>query len=178
MIKISKHLKLQEITIDKHLVLYNLMNEIYPPEYNHFWLDDSSWYINSQYSKENLQKELLEENQEYYFVVFKDEVVGILRLLFDVRMKNFPDKKSIKLHRIYLHNKVQGNGIGKAVLNYVESVTKENNYTFLWLEGMEKKPSAIKFYEKFGFTKGDEYLYEFDLLKKEYQKMIAVYKEY
>ena len=178
MLQLTKNLALKTIEVHDHTTLYNLMNEIYPPEYNHFWLDDSSWYINSQYSIENLQKELSEENQCYYFVVFKDEIVGILRLLLNVKMKAFENKKAIKLHRIYLHNKVQGNGIGKAIINYVEQLTKENNYAVLWLEGMEKKSEALNFYKKLGFLKGDEYLYEFDLLKKEYQKMIALYKEY
>jgi len=178
MIHLKKEICLQKITIDNHAQLYNLMCEIYPVEYNHFWLDDSSWYINNQYSKENLQKELEEENQHYFFIIFKNEVVGILRLLFDTKMNSFPNKKGVKLHRIYLHNKVQGNGIGKVILNYVETLVKEKNYDILWLEGMEKKPLALKFYENFGFKKGDEYLYEFDLLKKDYQKMIAVYKNY
>ena len=178
MISITEHISLQNITIENHAQLYDLMCEIYPPEYNHFWLDDSSWYINSQYSKENLAKELTEDNQHYYFVVYKEEVIGIVRLLFNLEMKSLPDKRSVKLHRIYLHPKVQGNGIGKAVLNYIETFIKSKNYEVLWLEAMEKKPLALKFYQKFGFKIGDAYLYEFDLLKKDYQKMIAVYKEY
>ena len=154
------------------------MSEIYPAEYNQFWLDGSSWYINSQYSKENLQKELSEENQRYYFVVYKEESIGIIRLLFDTAMKNLHHKKAVKLHRIYLLKKVQGNGIGKLVLQYVERLVKSENYAILWLEAMEKKPLALKFYKNFGFIEGNKYLYEFDLLKKEYQKIIAVYKEY
>lgn len=178
MIYINKGINLQEITLNDHIKLYHLMCEIYPREYNHFWLDDSSWYINSQFSKENLKKELAEEKQYYYFVLYEEEVIGIVRLLFDKELEKYPAKKSVKLHRIYLHHKVQGKGIGKAVLQYIETFVKSENYDYLWLEAMEKKPLALKFYQNFGFKKADEYLYEFDLLKKEYQKMIAIYKEY
>ena len=43
---------------------------------------------------------------------------------------------------------------------------------------MEEKPSAINFYLKNGYKVFDEYPYDFDLLRKEYQQMKAMYKEY
>lgn len=178
MINLNKETSLQEIKIHDYSKLYDLMSEIYPTEYSHFWLDDSSSFINNQFNKENLEKELSEKKQQYFFVIYKNEIVGILRLLLDYKMAKFPTKKTIKIHRIYLHNKVQGKGVGKLILNYVENFTKENNYNILWLEAMEKKPQALNFYKNFGFNIGDEYLYEYVLLKKEYQKMIAFYKEY
>jgi len=178
MIHLNDYITLKEITINNHVQLYDLMCEIYPKEYKYFWKDDSLWYINNQFHKNNLQKELSEENQQYFFVIYKDEVVGILRLLFKTTIKKFPKEKALKLHRVYLHNKVQGKGIGNAILNFVEEKTKEKKHAILWLEAMEKKPLALKFYKNFGFEVLDEYLYEFDLLKKDHQKMIALYKKY
>jgi len=175
--KISENIFLQELQNNNYGELYELMYRIYPPEYNAFWKDDCSWYINNQYSKNNFQKELLEENQRYFFVIHNDKKVGILRLLFDENPEKISDKKCLKLHRIYLDNKIQGKGIGTAVLKQVDEIAKENNCAFVWLEAMEKKPLAIQFYQRNGYQQFDEYFYEFDLLRKDYQKMMAFHKK-
>jgi len=174
--KLYKQVQLQNINYNDFDKLHKLMCKIYPSEYNDFWLDDCSWYINNQYSKKNIGKELQEENQLYYFVTFENKTIGILRLLINKPPKN-TSEKYMKLHRIYLDNKYHNLGLGTIVLNKVTALAKRNNCTKIWLEAMEKKPLAINFYQKNGFKKIDEYLYEFSLLKKEYQKMIAFCKE-
>ncbi|MDJ0644561.1 MAG: GNAT family N-acetyltransferase [Flavobacteriaceae bacterium] len=177
LLKISDTLKLQPISLEDHNTLFNLMLEIYPPEYKHFWEDGGAWYINSQYSKENLIKELSEPNQAYYFVLYNNEIIGILRLLFDISLDALHTKKAVKLHRIYLHQKMQGKGIGKQLIMHIESIVKQKHYEVLWLEVMQKQPQALHFYENLGFVLVDSYSYQKELLYKKYRTMYAVYKE-
>ena len=54
MIKISENIQLKEILNSDSELLFRLMKEIYTPAYQHFWIDQGAWYINSQYSKENV----------------------------------------------------------------------------------------------------------------------------
>ena len=169
---------LEAIKLDNHQAFYNLMWRIYPTEYAHFWKnEDCNFYINNQFSKETLSKELDEEKQLYFFVVDKGEYVGVLRLKFDEYPKKLTDKKCIKLHRIYLDAKVQGKGLGTKISQFIDEVTKLNGYEFIWLNAMEKKRNAIQFYLKNGYQVFDEYPYDFNLLKEEYQQMLAMYKE-
>ena len=88
---------LREVTLENHQEFYDLMWRIYPPEYAHFWKnEDCTFYINNQFSKETLSKEL-KEKQLYYFVVENNESVGILRLKFDeLAAKTIDAKRVIK----------------------------------------------------------------------------------
>jgi hypothetical protein len=114
MIYINSQISLQPIQLEDSKLLFELMQKIYPQAYDYFWEDGGIWYVNSQYSKDNIKEELAQKNADYYFVVYNEELVGNFRIIWDEFIPDFEDKlKSVKLHRVYLHAKTQGNGIGK-----------------------------------------------------------------
>ena len=87
-------LHLQPITLTKHNALLQLMQRIYPPAYQHLWINnDCNWYINSQYNLKQLTTELQNKNANYYFVEYNNITIGILRL---VHQKSLA---TTKLHR-------------------------------------------------------------------------------
>jgi GNAT superfamily N-acetyltransferase len=163
-IQVSNSIKLEDISLINHGDLTDLMREIYPPMYHHLWEDKGEWYLKELYSKENLQKELLEENQEYYFVLYKEENIGILRMISNVDFNGIPDEKSIMLHRIYLHPKTQGKGLGKELLNWIENISKERKKETLWLKAMDTQEQALHFYQNSGFSIIKKTTLEFSLL--------------
>ena len=71
MIQISKNIQLKNIHNSDSESLFILMKEIYSYTYSHFWKDKGDWYINSQYSKENLLKDLSQKKSDYYFIDIK-----------------------------------------------------------------------------------------------------------
>ena len=176
LIKVSNSIQLQEITLNNQVELYDLMREIYLPMYHHLWEDKGEWYLNELYLKENLQKELLEENQEYYFVLYEGETIGIVRVISNVDINGFLDKKAIMLHRIYLHPKTQGKGIGKELLNWIENISKERNNETLWLKAMDTQEQALLFYQKKGFSIIKKTSLEFTLLHKDLRGMYIMSK--
>lgn len=176
MIQITKHISLQPIKAKDSKDVYDLMVKVYPQAYSHFWKDKGEWYIKSQYSKENIQKEVLEENSDYYFVVFNNETIGNLRVLWNTNLPGFEDKKSVKLHRIYLHSKSHGNGIGKALITWLENISKQKKYELIWLDAMNEKPQAFQFYKKLGYQYYSHEYLNFDLLYDEVRKMSQLYK--
>ena len=176
MIKISTHLFLEPIKTSDDKVLYSLMKEIYPPAYSHFWTDNGDWYVNLNYSKETILKELSNEQAEYYFILFKKEVVGVFRIIWNEKLKGLSVTKQVKLHRIYLHPKTQGKGIGTTLLTWLELKAKEKGYTSIWLDAMDEKPKAFEFYKKLGFKYHSHTFLPFELLHKEVRKMSQVYK--
>ena len=177
MINISENIQLKEISITDSESLFTLMKEVYPAAYNHFWKDDGSWYLDSQYSKENIKKELLEENAAYYFVLFKNEIIGNFRILWDKNLAGFEDQRSVKLHRIYLHSKAQGNGVGKSLLTWLEKEAIKKQYELIWLDAMDEKPQAFKFYKKLGYQYHSHCFLDFDLLYDNVRKMSQLYKK-
>ncbi len=176
MIQITQKITLKAITKSDSKELYTLMKEIYPSAYQHFWKDKGDWYVNSQYSTKNIEKELLEAYADYYFIVFNDEIVGNFRVLWDQKLLGFEDKKSVKLHRIYLHPKTQGNSIGKTLLTWLENTAQQKGYKLIWLDAMDEQPQAFQFYKKQGYLYHSHYFLDFDLLYDDIRKISQIYK--
>ena len=88
MIRITENLQLQPVLASDFELLYDLMSEVYPPAYAHFWEDNGNWYVNSQYSKEKIKEELENNNAEYYFIIFNNEIVGNFRFIWEEKLVN------------------------------------------------------------------------------------------
>ncbi|MEO9571434.1 MAG: GNAT family N-acetyltransferase [Polaribacter sp.] len=177
MIKVAENIYLKEILVSDTLPLFNLMKEVYPLAYSHFWKDSGNWYINSQYSKEHILKELTQDKTEYYFILYNEEIVGNFRIIWDEKLEGLQKEKQVKLHRVYLHQKIQGKGIGKKLLYWLEEKAIKKGYTTIWLDAMDEQPQAFLFYKKLGFKYHSHTFLKYDLLYKSVRKMSQVYKK-
>ena len=177
MIQVSEDITLIPIALKDQRQLLSLMHRIYPPAYAHYWKDDCSWYINSQYGIENLAKELNDRNSMYYFVRFRESVIGILKLIANCCYKPLPSFKAYKVHRIYLDTTVQGKGIGKQLMAFAETEARRGNYDILWLDAMDTHIQAQSFYKKLGFEKTERQLLDFPLLHDQHRPMWFMHKE-
>ena len=153
------------------------MKEIYPLAYSHFWEDNGNWYVNTQYSKKNIIKELSQKNADYYFVLYNDIIIGNFRIVWDDKLQDLSKEKQVKLHRIYLHQKLQGKGIGKKLLTWLEEKAKVKGYSLIWLDAMNEQPQAFQFYKNLGYTYHSHTFLPFELMHKEFRKMSQVYKK-
>ncbi|CAM1338903.1 GNAT family N-acetyltransferase [Tenacibaculum aestuarii] len=176
MIKISNSIQIKEIQVVDFKILNTLMNDVYKDAYKDFWKDGGDWYLQNQFSKSNLEKELSEDKTSYYFVLFNAEIVGIFRILWDKKLLRLENKKSLKLHRIYLHKNTQGKGIGKQLLAWLEEEAIKKQYEMIWLDTMDEKPQAFEFYKKLGYQYHSHCFLDFELLFDNVRKMSQVYK--
>lgn len=176
MIKLTEQLSLKKIIADDYTRLYLLMKEIYPLAYRHFWTDDGDWYVNTQYSKENVLNELSQDKADYYFIIYNDEILGNFRIIWDEKLDGLSEEKQVKLHRIYLHQKTQGKGIGKMLLTWLEQKAFQKGYKIIWLDAMDEQPQAFQFYKKRGYTYHSHSFLPYKLLHNKVRKMSQVYK--
>ncbi|MGK0413129.1 MAG: GNAT superfamily N-acetyltransferase [Polaribacter sp.] len=177
MIKISENIQLKPILASDSENLFRLMKEVYGLAYSHFWFDKGNWYVNSQYSKEHILKELSVVKAAYYFVLYKNEIIGNFRFVWDEKLPNLSEEKQVKLHRIYLHQKIQGKGIGKELLTWLEEKALQNKYQVIWLDAMNAQENAFQFYKKLGYTYHSHTFLPFDLMHDEVRKMSQLYKK-
>ncbi len=179
MIFISEAIQLKNIAIENHSQLEALIKRIYPPAYNYLWKNkDCSFYFNKFYSFENLKKELLEPDSEYYFIMFNNNIEGILRVQFNTTFQNLEStiSNTCYLHRIYLSKKAQGKGVARQLLHWVEVRALENNNKLVWLKAMDSKEQANKFYAKNGFLKEGISSLNFNKLHDEFRGMHILIK--
>ncbi|WP_378187555.1 GNAT family N-acetyltransferase [Aquimarina sp. W85] len=174
---ISSDIILKEINLSDSKKLYELMFEIYPPVYKHLWLDKGESYLNELYSKDNLKNELQNQNSRYYFVVSNNINIGILRILLNEPINTIENGLGIKIHRIYLHPSIHGKGFGKRIFNWIETEFGKMDYSYFWLEAMDTQDSAIKFYEKMGFSIVSSFKLDANLMLENYKGMYRMVKE-
>ena len=177
MIKVSENIALKLVLSSDAASLFLLMEKVYTSAYSHFWTDKGAGYLHSQYAEKVVIKELLEENSAYYFIVFKGVVVGILRCVWDEKLEGLSEEKQVKLHRIYLHPKTQGKGVGKKELSWLEEKAHKKGYQIIWLDAMDKQIDAFEFYKKRGYLYYTHVFLSFDLMHKEVRRMSQIYKK-
>ncbi|AUP77579.1 GNAT family N-acetyltransferase [Flavivirga eckloniae] len=177
MILISESLSLKDIHIENHSELVSLMERIYPPPYKHLWKNnDCSWYLNKCYGISNFKEELKDTNASYYFVINDAITVGILRLVVNQIIKEFPNELTTYIHRIYLSSDVQGKGIGKQLFNWVENVARQNNNKYIWLEAMDTQHQALSFYKKMGYKETSSMSLDFERINEHLSGMLLMSK--
>lgn len=178
MIVLPNTITLSTINISDQKKLFDLMSRIYLPEYRHLWYDDGLWYLNKIYSYTNLEIELSNTNSSYYFVHFKSETIGILKIIENVSLIEFVDKKSAKLDRIYLDPAYHSKGIGKALLQYTENRILATGHSILWLEAIDTQKKAIAFYKKMDFHVCGTFDLKFELIYPPLRGMYRMYKSF
>ena len=166
MIQISQHISLKSISLNDQQELYNLMKRIYPPAYSDYWKDDGEWYVNDLYTMDNVRKELSENDAPYYFVSVENKIIGILRIVYHLDPYHQKDDEFVKLHRLYFDRSAQNRGVGKEVMTWFINQVKEEGYSKIWLDAMEKQPQALYFYEKFGFAITDKVSLDFPFINR------------
>ena len=176
MISISDKLSLQAITAKDITSLQELMRDIYPAAYQHFWKDGGEFYIDKQYAEQNILKELSQENARYYFIVYKGETIGNFRFVWNENLPGISEKKQVKLHRIYLHPTTQNKGLGKQLLAWLERQAEKNKVTTIWLDAMDAQEQAFEFYKKCGYQYHSHTILNFELMHVPFRKMSQIYK--
>ncbi|MCQ0111167.1 Acetyltransferase (GNAT) family protein [Zhouia amylolytica] len=170
-------LKLSTLRTQDHRQLFQLMKQIYPPVYKHLWPDEGERYLNLLYNPENFKKELANPNSKYYLIWYGSEAIGILRVLLNEALHECNDIKSVKLQRIYLSPSVQGKGIGKQLIQWVEKEFCSQQETILWLEAMDTQQAALNFYQKMEFEIVNHFKFNSEFMKDEYRGMYTMVKK-
>ena len=176
-IKLTESLSLEPITMDSYDELCQLMERIYPPAYKYLWDDDGQWYLQHMYNKTNVKLDIEEENSVFYFVNFHNKKSGILKLQYGSPYPDMPTKKALRLHRIYLSEEVQGKGISGSIMDYVLNLANQQEAEIVWLDCMDTKEQALRYYMKHGFQKGTLSQLEYELLHKDKRGIYLMWKE-
>lgn len=177
MITITQDIKLVEITINDQDKLMDLACKIYPPEYQYLWKNkDCNWYLNRCYGLDNFKEELSDVNSNYYFIKYKSQIEGLIRFVYNKQLDQFPYKSATYVHRIYLSKASQGTGCAQNLINWIEQQSIKKGMDLMWLESMDTKERAIKFYKKNGFKTLIPKQLQFELMLHHFRGMYVMYK--
>jgi diamine N-acetyltransferase len=130
-------------------------------------------YLERAFNLKQLEKELSTISSKFFFVYFKNEVAGYLKVNTQDAQSENMGEDSLEIERIYIRAKFQKLGLGKYFINKAIEIAVEKEKSKIWLGVWEKNENAIAFYKKLGFVPagshsfymGDEEQIDFIMIK-------------
>lgn len=116
-------------------------------------------YLETAFSTEKVKAELSDENAEFYFAEFENEIIGYLKVNYGDSQTEIKNEKALEIERIYVLKEFHGKKIGQMLYEKAIELAKGVNADFVWLGVWEQNPRAIRFYKKNGFTEFDKHVF-------------------
>lgn len=116
-------------------------------------------YLHKSFSKEKLNHELLDENSEFYFASFNNDIIGYLKINFGFSQTELRDNKALEIERIYVLKAYQGKNIGQKLYEKAIEIAIQKNLDYIWLGVWEENEKAVAFYKKNGFIEFDKHIF-------------------
>jgi len=115
--------------------------------------EDMQNFLEQNFNLAQVQKELSNSDDYYYFAEVDGKPVGYLRFMEDY--KNWPlvkQWKALELKRLYVIKEYHGKGIAQQLMDFFILFARQNKYQVVWLGVWENNFRAQKFYNKYGFV--------------------------
>lgn len=119
--------------------------------------EDMVLFMNKQFTREALIKEVEEGDGIFLLALEGEEAVGYARLREGEQHSEFNNESSIEIARLYALQSYIGKGVGKELMQECIRIARDMNRSIIWLGVWEKNGLAIRFYNKWGFEKFAEH---------------------
>ncbi|HEX8287876.1 MAG TPA: GNAT family N-acetyltransferase [Pyrinomonadaceae bacterium] len=114
--------------------------------------DDLANYVMESFDREKIETDLNDRNSTFFIAELNGRAVGYAKLRENSEVECLKNENAIELQRIYILERVKGQGVGVELLNRCAETARAKGYETIWLSVWTENPSAVKFYEKFGFA--------------------------
>ena len=122
--------------------------------------EDMENYLKENFSYEQVESEIKNNNSRFYIVEHNKEVVAYMKLNFDKAQTEQGHNNTLEIQRIYVLQEYKSNHIGKRLIQKAIEIGRDKHLNYIWLGVWENNINAIKFYEKQGFEKFDTHVFK------------------
>ena len=119
--------------------------------------EDMDIFMNQQFTKAALMKEVEEEDGIFLLAYAGNEPCGYARMRLNNKEHIMATENAIEIARIYALSSAIGKGVGSALMKYCIDMANQLNKSNIWLGVWEKNERAIAFYKRWGFEKFSEH---------------------
>jgi ribosomal protein S18 acetylase RimI-like enzyme len=117
-------------------------------------------YLNEAYDLKQLEAEWHEADSAYFLARVVGEPAGFLRLRKNDEVAHQLGPNTLELQRLYIHSKFHGKGVAACLMEKYLEVARARQVEWLWLGVWEKNFRAQAFYQKWGFQKFGEHVFQ------------------
>jgi ribosomal protein S18 acetylase RimI-like enzyme len=117
-------------------------------------------FFKEAYSLEKMRKEYDEPGSMLYLACEGSRVAGFLRLRTTQEVEKELGLNTIELQRLYIHKDFQNQKVGKMLMQKAIDYAVEKKFEWIWLGVWERNFNAQRFYNKWGFEKFGEHVFQ------------------
>ena len=122
--------------------------------------DDMKIYMDEAFAPSTIRADLADPRTVYLVAEADGEMAGYAKVKFDAREDCIDAERPLELCRLYALDKFIGRGVGRALMLEVFRLAEGADRDAIWLGVWEFNYRAQKFYEKFGFAKCGEHVFQ------------------
>lgn len=117
-------------------------------------------FLEKDYTIENFQKEFTEEDAHCFFIMQHETPAGYLRVRKNNEAESYLGTNTMEIHRLYVDHRFHGQNVGGKLMQQALDIAASKKVDWVWLGVWEKNPRAIRFYEKWGFERFSEHVFQ------------------
>ena len=108
-------------------------------------------YITENFTPARFQADMDAPDSAYWLVWKGADLIAYCKLNLDKTPAELAPAKTVEIERIYVSKTVQGQGIGRMMLDFARQEAVKTGADWIWLGVWEFNTDAIAFYRKNGF---------------------------
>lgn len=108
-------------------------------------------YLSEAYTIEKLTNELNNPESTFYFVYFKEQLAGYLKLNVGTAQTEKILDNGLEVERIYILSQFKRHGLGRFLIETAIDMAQKQEKEIIWLGVWDQNPKARAFYESLGF---------------------------
>ena len=130
------------------LVIHTIANKTWPIVYGKMISNEQLMYmLELIYSESAIKTQMEVMKHEYILGLQEKKPFGFTSI-----QQHFKEPNQLIIHKLYVLPEYQGNGLGKAFLDYTTELAIKTNHDILCLKAFHKNARAIAFYQNMGFS--------------------------
>ena len=129
-----------------HFVIAKLAQEIWRQHFTAIIGQVQVEYMLGKFQTVDAVAAQIESGSEYYLVKLDGELVAYMGLVPEL------DRQKMMLSKIYVKNSCHGRGVGRAMLDFIESRCRSHGVVTLWLTVNRFNSGPIEWYKRHGFV--------------------------
>jgi ribosomal protein S18 acetylase RimI-like enzyme len=139
-------------------LLSNISIKTFHDTFHQFNKEEDMEIFLKKFTANEMQRELNEASNYFYFARYNGEVVGYVKLS-TAKIPQLPNEEILEICRIYVLKDKLGKGVGKALMELSTGLAKQLGKKTIVLGVWEHNQRAIAFYKSFGFEKFGEHIF-------------------
>ena len=154
------HFQYRSPSLSDSQALAELGRDTFIETFGHLYqTEDLESFLSQKYTREIIERQLADPSIRHQVVEEDGELIAFIKIgPLDLPVSSPPSKAS-EIKQLYVRKSFGGMGIGRGLMSWAFEQMEANGIENIYLSVFSENHRAIRFYQRFGFTKCGDYHY-------------------